>query len=46
MKRAQDLEIGGVAALAHEGLVDQALGHDDMGQRVEDATFVPGSSGR
>ena len=35
MKRAQDLEIGEIAALAHEGLVDEALGDDDMGERVD-----------
>ena len=36
MNRAQDLEIGEIAALANEGLVDQPLGDDDMRERVED----------
>ena len=36
------LEIGQVAALADEGLVDEALGDDDMGERVEDRDIGSG----
>ena len=36
MKRAQDLEIGEIAALAHESLVDEPFGHDDMRERIDD----------
>ena len=35
-------EIGEIAALAHEGLVDQALGDDDMRERVEDGDIGSG----
>ena len=43
---AQSSKFVRVAALAHEGLVDETLGHDDMGERVSTATLVPGRSGR
>jgi hypothetical protein len=40
------LEFVPVAALADEGLVDQALGHDDMRQRVDHRDVGAGRSGR
>ena len=42
MKRAQDSKLAGVAALAHEGLVDQALGDDHMRERVDDGDVGAG----
>ena len=36
------LEIAGIAALADEGFVDQALGDDDMRERVEDRDVCSG----
>ena len=29
------LEISQIAALMHKGFIDEALGHDDMGERVD-----------
>ncbi len=40
--RAQDFEIGEVAAFADERLIDEALGDDDMGQCVEDGDVGSG----